>query len=142
MFNIQKAVSRLNYAPRLSEIEITDIKKGIGVFVPKPDKAVSFAELKESLKKAGYTLASAAIIVSGAIERDGDAARITSPTSQQRFRLEGSLLELPSEPSRSVQIKGDWKSSAVEKGTLEVITVESAGKVEHRPERPEPTRRS
>jgi len=35
VFNIQKAVSRLNFAPKLNEIEITDIKNGIGVFTPK-----------------------------------------------------------------------------------------------------------
>ena len=52
MFNIQKAVSRLNFAPKISEIEITDIKNGVGVFTPKPEKAVSFAALKESLKAA------------------------------------------------------------------------------------------
>ena len=58
MFNIQKAVSRLPFAPKLKEIEITDIKNGLGVFTPKPGQAVSFAALKEALKKAGYTLAS------------------------------------------------------------------------------------
>jgi len=59
VYNIQKAVSRLDYAPKLKEIKVTDIKKGIGVFTPKPGKSVSFAALKETLKKAGYTLAAA-----------------------------------------------------------------------------------
>jgi hypothetical protein len=58
-------VSRLDFAPKMDEIKITDIKHGLGEFVPKPDKAVSFAALKETLKKAGYTLASADITVSG-----------------------------------------------------------------------------
>jgi hypothetical protein len=38
VYNIQKAVSRLDYAPKLKEVEVTDIKKGLGVFTPKPDK--------------------------------------------------------------------------------------------------------
>ena len=29
--------------------------RGLGEFVPKPDKAVSFAALKTAIKKAGYT---------------------------------------------------------------------------------------
>jgi hypothetical protein len=43
VFNIQKAVSRLNFAPKLNEIEITDIKNGVGVFTPKAEKPISFA---------------------------------------------------------------------------------------------------
>ena len=69
MFNIQKAVSRLDYAPKLKEIKVTDIKKGIGVFTPLPDKPVSFAALKETLKKAGYKLAAADITVAGTLGR-------------------------------------------------------------------------
>ena len=54
-------MSRLDYAPKLKEIQVTDIKNGIGIFTPKPDKPVSFAALKETLKKAGYTLDSAQV---------------------------------------------------------------------------------
>jgi len=61
VYNIQKAVSRLDYAPKLKEIEVTDIKKGIGEFTPKPDKPVSFAALKATLKSAGYVLDTAEI---------------------------------------------------------------------------------
>ena len=63
MYNIQKAVSRLDYAPKLKEIEITDIKKGLGVFTPKPDKPASFSALKATLKDAGYVLDGAEITV-------------------------------------------------------------------------------
>ena len=68
-------MSRLDYAPKLKEIQITDIKKGLGLFTPKPDKPVSFAALKSALKKAGYTLDSAEITVSGVLKRDGKALR-------------------------------------------------------------------
>jgi hypothetical protein len=40
VYNIQKAVSRLEFAPKLKEIEVTDIQKGLGVFTPKSDKPV------------------------------------------------------------------------------------------------------
>jgi hypothetical protein len=75
VFNIQKAVSRLDYAPKLKDVKVTDIKKGIGVFTPKPDKPVSFAALKETLKKAGYTLDAADITVVGTLAREDKAIR-------------------------------------------------------------------
>jgi hypothetical protein len=40
VYNIQKAVSRLEFAPKLKEIQVTDIQKGLGVFTPKSDKPV------------------------------------------------------------------------------------------------------
>ncbi len=52
VYNIQKAVSRLDYAPKLKEVEITDIKKGPGVFVPKPDKAVSIRRAQTNAEKS------------------------------------------------------------------------------------------
>jgi hypothetical protein len=70
VYNIQKAVSRLEFAPKLKEVHITDIKAGLGVFTPKPDKPVSFTALKHSLQKAGYTLDRADITVSGTLMRD------------------------------------------------------------------------
>ena len=69
MYNIQKAVSRLDYAPKLKEIQVTDFQKGLGIFTPKPGKPVSFAALKQTLKKAGYSLASADITVAGTLDR-------------------------------------------------------------------------
>jgi len=63
-------VSRLDYAPPLKEIQVTDIQKGLGVFTPKPEKPVSFAALKATLKKAGYTLDAADITVAGALEKN------------------------------------------------------------------------
>lgn len=124
MFNIQKAVSRLNFAPKLNEIEITDIKNGIGGFTPKADKPASFAALKETLKKAGYTLASATVVVSGKLERDGTIWSITAATSGQRFFLEGNGVEQSpgAEPNTETEITGDWKTVGEGKNTREVIT--------------------
>jgi len=117
-------VSRLDYAPKLKDIKVTDIKKGLGVFTPLPDKSVSFAALKETLKKAGYKLAAADITVAGTLAREGTAAFLVVPVSGQRFALEGPsvdqiLVTLPT--GSNVEISGDWKTIGEGKNTREVI---------------------
>ena len=125
MYNIQKAVSRLDYAPKLKEIEITDIKKGLGVFTPKPDRAVSFAALKNTLKKAGYTLDSAEITVSGTLKREGQGWWLVAEPSGQRFALEGPRLENvlggASADSR-VEVTGDWKTAGAGAAAREAVS--------------------
>jgi hypothetical protein len=129
VFNIQKAVSRLDYAPKLKEIKVTDIKKGIGVFTPVPDKPVSFAALKGALKKAGYTLDAAQITATGTLAREDTAAFLIVPTSQQRFELEGSnadqiLSDLAS--GSGIEVDGDWKTIGEGAKAHEVITLRAA----------------
>lgn len=124
MYNIQKAVSRLEFAPKLKEIEVTDIQKGLGVFTPKPDKHVSFAALKEALKKAGYKLDSADITVVGTLAKDDKGWAIVVGEGQ-RFLLTGS--EVDSAVGRvdaggSVEITGDWKTVGTGATAYEVIT--------------------
>jgi hypothetical protein len=89
VYNIKKAVSRLDFAPKLEEIKVTDIKKGLGEFTPKPTKLASFAALKAALKRAGYTLASAEITVAGLVVRDASGWWIDNDISKQRFALTG-----------------------------------------------------
>jgi hypothetical protein len=122
VFNIQKAVSRLSFAPKLNEIEITDIKNGIGVFTPKADKPVSFAALKETLKKAGYTLASAKITVAGKLTRDATGPSLIAGTSGQRFSLEGDDVAQSPLGDVETEVTGDWKTVGDGKDTREVIT--------------------
>ena len=113
MYNIQKAVSRLDFAPKLKEIQVTDFQKGLGVFTPKPDKAVSFAALKESLKKAGYTLDAAEITIAGAIVRDENGWAIVVQQSGQRFALEGPGVAQAlagAQPNDSLELTGNWKT--------------------------------
>ena len=113
MYNIQKAVSRLDYAPKLKEIQVTDIQKGLSVFTPKPDKPVSFAALKETLKKAGYTLAVADITVFGTLAKDERGWVIVVKTSGQRFALEGPNVQqvlAGAVAGAEVEITGDWKT--------------------------------
>ena len=129
MFNIQKAVSRLAFAPKLKEIAITDIKNGIGVFTPKADKPISFAALRETLKKAGYTLASAKVTVSGKLVRDAAGWSLIADTTGQRFALEGESIDATT-PNAQVEVIGDWKTAGEEKTAREVIAPLPAKKPE------------
>ena len=125
MYNIQKAVSRLEFAPKLKEIEVTDFKKGLGVFTPKPDKAVSFAALKESLKKAGYTLDSAEITVAGKLAKDGEGWAIVVEASGQRFALEGPNVEQAlagTNDGDAIELTGNWKTTGTGPKAHETIT--------------------
>ena len=125
-------MSRLDYAPKLKEIKVTDIKKGLGVFTPLPDKLVSFAALKETLKKAGYTLAAADISVGGTLTREGKTWLLVVTVSGQRFALEGGNLKQTLaglESGSAIEITGDWKTVGEEKSSREVITPTTAGKV-------------
>jgi len=113
VYNIQKAVSRLDYAPKLKEIEVTDFQKGLGIFTPKPDKPVSFAALKETLKKAGYTLASADITLAGILAKDEKGWAIVVQQSGQRFALEGPNVDqvlAGAKPGDSIDVSGAWKT--------------------------------
>jgi hypothetical protein len=111
VFNIQKAVSRLPFAPPLKEIEVTDIKKGLGVFTPQPDKPVSFAAVKGNLKQAGYTLATADITVVGKLSNESGKWYLTADTSGQKFALEGkdaAALASKIGQASSVEVTGIW----------------------------------
>lgn len=124
MFNIQKAVSRLDFAPKLKEIEVTDITKGLAVFTPKPDKPVSFASIKANLKQAGYTLASADITVVGKLESENGKWFVVAETSKQKFALVGKTVEsLVSKVDKLsvVEITGDWTTVGTGDTSAEVI---------------------
>ena len=125
MYNIQKAVSRLDYAPKLKEIELTDIKKGLGVFTPKPDKPVSFAALKATLKSAGYVLDAADITVSGTLSTEAEVWIVTVSPTGQKFVLEGPNVEKVVAETASgspIEINGGWKTVGQGTGAREVIT--------------------
>jgi hypothetical protein len=130
VFNIQKAVSRLNFAPKLNEIEIIDIKNGVGVFTPKAEKPISFAALKEALKKAGYTLASAKVTVKGELARDAEGWALIAGASGQRFALEGEgagEAASGAAPNAQVEITGDWKTAGAGKESVSPLPVKRDG---------------
>lgn len=125
MYNIQKAVSRLDYAPKLKEIELTDIKKGLGVFTPKPDKPVSFAALKATLKSAGYVLDTADISVAGTLDKEADAWIVIVRPSGQKFVLVGPNVEkivAGKDPGSPIEITGVWKTAGQGISAREVIS--------------------
>ncbi len=126
MYNIQKAVSRLDFAPNLKEIKVTDFQKGLGVFTPRPDKPVSFAALKETLKKAGYKLAAADITVAGTLDRDEKGWAIVVQQSGQRLALDGPNIDqvlAGAKPGDSIEITGDWKTAGTGSNTQEMISL-------------------
>jgi hypothetical protein len=124
VYNIQKAVSRLDYAPKLKEIQVTDIQKGLGVFIPKSDKLVSFAALKATLKSAGYTLDSADITVAGTLAKDEKGWAIVVQPSGQRLTLEGPNVDQAlagAVADAQVEVTGDWKTIGAGALTHETI---------------------
>lgn len=136
MYNIQKAVSRLDYAPKLKEIQLTDIKQGLGVFTPKPERAVSFAALKATLKKAGYELASADIIISGTLIHDDKGWWLVVVQSGQRFAIEGANLEKTLAGMTSnieVEVTGDWKTVGAGAAAHEIVNPQEIKKIESKP---------
>ena len=125
MYNIQKAVSRLDYAPKLKEIEVTNIKKGLAVFTPKPDKPASFAALKATLKSAGYVLDSADIVVEGTLSKEGEVWIVVAKASGQKFVLEGPNVQgvvAGLEIDAPIEITGNWKTVGNKTSAREVIT--------------------
>jgi hypothetical protein len=132
VYNIKKAVSRLDFAPKLDDIKIIDIKKGHGEFTPKPDKAVSFAGVKNALKKAGYVLDSANITVIGTLVKDASGLWLEVAESKQRFALEGDSarqLSVETTAGERFQINGDWQTDERSKIKREVIKLRSAEKI-------------
>jgi hypothetical protein len=124
VYNIQKAVSRLDYAPKLKEIQVTDIQKGLGEFMPKPDKLVSFAALKEALKKAGYTLDAADITVWGTLAKESKGWTFVVKASGQRFVIEGPNVDQVLDGAvegAELEITGDWKTIGVGATAREAI---------------------
>ena len=125
MYNIQKAVSRLDYAPKLKEIEVTDFQKGLGVFTPKPDRPVSFAALRETLKKAGYKLAGAEITVAGKLAKAEQGWLIVVEASGQRFVLDGPNVDqvlADATEGDVIELTGAWKTIGTGTNAQEAIT--------------------
>jgi hypothetical protein len=125
VYNIQKAVSRLEFAPKLKEIEVTDIQKGLGVFTPKPDKPVSFAALKETLKKAGYTLDSADLTVAGTLAKSDKGWSIVVEGSRQEMVLSGPDVEQAigaTSVGSNIEITGDWKTAGTGPTAYETVS--------------------
>ncbi len=129
MYNIQKAVSRLEFAPKLKEVEITDIKRGVGAFTPRPEKSVSFAALKHALKQAGYTLASAEITVAGTLRREASGWALVADGTAQTFALDTAALKQSElKEGQRAEVSGGWTTVGTGQETLERISAVTTGK--------------
>jgi hypothetical protein len=103
VYGIKAAVRRLEFAPALKDMEVTDIKSGRFVFRPRTDKPVSLSELKKAVTKAGYEIEGTLIEVSGSLGEDG---RLRVPETGQIFVLKG---EEPLRAAGPVTVKGKWE---------------------------------
>ncbi len=125
-------MSRLDFAPKIDHIKVTDIKRGLGEFSPKHDKAVSFDSLKSALKKAGYTLASADVVVEGVFVRDNGGWWVESDKSKQRFAIESDQLDAlikDIDAGSRVEVIGDWQTVGKDGAKREVIRISTARKL-------------
>jgi hypothetical protein len=85
------------------------------------------------LKKAGYTLDSAEITVTGKLEREGQTWWLVAAPSGQRFALEGQTLEqvLSGDASGDeVEVVGSWKTEGAGADAREVVTPREVKKAE------------
>lgn len=114
-------MGRLDYAPKRSEIKITDLTKGLGEFRPKPQQAIALPGLAETLKKAGYALQEATVTARGVVEQDAGTWFLRIPESRQRFELRG-FANLEEGSTRTVV--GRWTRPAAKDG-VELLTAET-----------------
>ena len=132
-------MSRLDFAPKLKEIAVTDFQKGLGNFTPKPDKSVSFAALKEALKKAGYKLASADITVLGKLTKDDKGWSVVVQTSRQQIALAGPNVEritAGAPEGETIELTGDWKTVGTGAGARETISPSTPNATTNRSAKP------
>ncbi len=112
-------MGRLDFAPKRSEIKITDITRGLATFQPRAEQPVTLESLSATLKKAGYTLSEATVTARGSVEREKETWYLRVPESRQRFELRGyaNLKE-----GSSITVEGRWTSAnGVERLTAETM---------------------
>lgn len=129
MYGIKAAVRRLDFAPDIKQMEVTDIESGRFVFQPRPGKPVSFADLQTAVTKAGYEIEGTWIEVSGTLTPEGLRVSETG----QVFRLEGEerlrTLREKADAAGKVTAAGSWKTADGQ----EIILLEEPRAEEPRP---------
>jgi hypothetical protein len=136
-FNIRKSVSLLDFGPKSEEVKITDFYQGLCEFTPKAEKPVRFADLKATLKMAGFKLISAEITVSGKLSRDESGWWIEAAASGQRFKLAGDGPSAEVEVGAAgadFEVIGDWQTGDKICEKCEVIHVRSGKRGDRRSE--------
>lgn len=112
---------RLEFAPELEKMEVTDIESGRFVFPPRADQPVGLEDLRKAVIKAGYEIEGTRIEVAGILTADG---KLRVPETGQIFRLEGEerLRGLQGQSAGGqVTAAGVWKAQDGE----EVIVLEA-----------------
>lgn len=108
---------RLELAPDLKEMEVTDIENGRFVFPPLPDKPVSLEKLRQVVVDAGYEIEGTRIEVTGTLTPDG---KLRVAETGQVFRLGGEEIQGQAADA-PVSVAGVWKVQDQE----EIIVVEA-----------------
>lgn len=131
-------MSRLPFAPKPKEIEITDIKRGLAAFAPKAAEPVSFAALKAELKRAGYALGSAEIVVVGTLRRDPAAGwTLVADQSAQTFVLDTDALKGQRlADGERVEVGGGWTTAGKGRDARETIAAVSVAQPGAAPDAP------
>lgn len=91
-------------------MKVTDIKKGHFVFIPRPDRPVSYQELHTGVVKAGYDIEGTSIEVRGSLTAEG---RLRASGTGQTFVLAGPALgwlRQEAHPDTILTISGAWRS--------------------------------
>ena len=86
---------------------------------------MSFAALKETLKKAGYTLDAADLTVAGVLAKDEKGWSILVQPSGQRFALQGPNVDqvvAGANPGADIEITADWKTIGTGQSAHEAIS--------------------
>ncbi|HEX6625009.1 MAG TPA: hypothetical protein VF064_14965 [Pyrinomonadaceae bacterium] len=119
-------MGRLAFAPKPKDIEITDLKRGLAAFAPRPEKHVSFAALKEALRRAGYTLAAAEITVAGTLRREAEGWSLVADNSAQTFVLDTDALKQKKfEDGARAEVGGGWTTAGTGNDARETIAATS-----------------
>lgn len=106
-------MSRLDFAPKPKEMEVTEIETGHFVFSPLPGKKVVYGALEKAIVGAGYKIEKVWIEVTGKLAVD---AQVHVEDTDQTFRLIGdealSRLHQEVDLGSHVTVFGQWKSTS------------------------------
>ncbi len=122
MYNIKAAVSRLDFAPKAKEMEVTDISTGHFVFTPRPGKLVSLQKLSKTIEGAGYKIEKAFIEVTGRVSTVKGKTVVKAEGSGQSFWLITDALVPDSENTPT--FSGAWSE---EEGRQTIRLADSKG---------------
>lgn len=127
MYNLKAAVSRLEFAPKPDDLEVTDIASGHFVFSPVLGNEVHYDILHRAITDAGYEIEQAFLTVQGVLSEE----RHLRTPNESSYRLQPGSEDLRSqlaslEPDHPIEIEGAWTLD----GESEVIVVSAVRRLD------------